>query len=486
MRQISGFVVAAMIVMGTVSLSQGKDGYPAKDIAGRDALSDLKLLERVLTTVHAGWGRYTTEDEMDAAFSRLRRALRGGTNDEQMYLEISRFLELIRCDHTKAEYPDTLQSWRESNRSFLPVRTHVFNNRLFAGTNRVEGMDSGDEIVSINGVSSSVILKDIRALISIDGSTDHARDDELSLSGEYMGSGLDTFLPLLFGWNESFDFAIRDGDNGDSNVTGQAITFGTYESMVRSGEPVVRDFNEAVSVEQLDDDTAILRVDSFINYRTTVDPDGVFGPIMQKLNRDGVGHLIVDLRRNGGGSDDAAESLFRHLITEPVATEQFALVRTVPIPKDVVDAVTTWDRSLLQAPRSMFEQTENGMWQMLGGGKQRVLPSDDHFEGRITVLSSRGNASGSTMTIAGLQQLAGARVVGEATGGSVEGPTAGVMVFLTLPESGIKVRVPLIRTVTGLMPKEAGMGVTPDVLVEITADGFFSGRDQVLEAALAE
>lgn len=480
-RMLGGLVVAVAVLAGG---AQGGEGYPARDIDGRAALDDVRLFERVLTTVHAGWGRFTGEEEMDAALGGLRRAVRGGTTDAEMYLEVSRLLELIRCDHTKAEYPDALRSWREANPSFLPVRTHVLGGRLYAGTNRVAGIEPGDEILSINARPSAEVVAEVRALISIDGYTDHARDDELTLSGEYLGSGLDTFMPLLYGWQEAFDFVVRGPGGAEREVSGRALDLGDYEAMVRSGEPVVRNFKDAVSVRRLGDDAALLVVDTFVNYREPVDPNGVFGPIMRELNRDGVDHLIVDLRRNGGGSDDAAVSLFRHLITGPVTTEQQALVRTVPIPEDIKGAVTTWDRSVLEAPRSMFERAENGMWRMLGGGAETIEPAADHFLGRVTVLSSRGNASGSTMTIAGLQKLAGARVVGEPTGGSVEGPTAGIIVFLTLPESGVRVRVPLIRSVTGLMPDEPGMGVVPDVAVEITPSGFFGGRDEVLEAAL--
>ncbi|MEM9374162.1 MAG: S41 family peptidase [Planctomycetota bacterium] len=493
MRRVFGGLLAAALMAGptagAVSAgaagSVGGDGYPAREISGRDALSDIKLLERVLTTVHAGWGRYTSEDEMDAAFGRLRRAVRGGTTDADMYLEVSRLLELIRCDHTKAEYPDALRSWRESNRSFMPVRTHVFGGRLYAGTNRIDGMGEGDEILSINGVVTKRALGAVRGLISIDGNTEHARDAELTLSSEYMGSGLDTFMPLVFGWAETFEFVVRDSNGEERQASGRALTFDGFESMVRSGEPFVRDFKDAVSVERPGDGTALLRVDTFVNYRDPVDPDEVYGSIMSALNREGVEHLIVDLRRNGGGSNDAAESLFRHLIAEPVETEQFALVRTVPVPQDVKDAVNTWDRSALEAERDMFERAGNGMWRMRGGGAATMMPAPDHFRGRVTVLSSIANSSGSTMTIAGLQR-AGIRVVGEPTGGSVEGPTAGILVFLKLPNSDINVRVPLIRSVTGLSPAEPGMGVVPDVPVDITAAGFFAGRDEVLEAARSE
>jgi C-terminal processing protease CtpA/Prc len=83
------------------------------------------------------------------------------------------------------------------------------------------------------------------------------------------------------------------------------------------------------------------------------------------------------------------------------------------------------------------------------------------------------------------QEHYGARVVGEPTGGSVEGPTAGVIFVLTLPNSGIKVRVPGIRSWLNVENPPPGQGVVPDVEVQPTVDDWLAGRDAALEAALA-
>lgn len=478
--------VSCALVVGTTWVSALGGGYPARAISGDDARADVRLAQRVLVVVHPGYDRYVPRAAVDRAFDDLARDVRDGTTDAELYLGLTRVLEMIRCDHTKAEYPPALRAWREQHRSFLPVRVHIFGQRLYAGSNRVEGMTRGDEILSVNGIDAGTLIAETEALVSIDGRTDHARAAEAELSDEYMGSGLDTFMPLLHGWSDRFAFVVRGARAEEHVVWGEALTYGEFEAMVREGERVVGAFRDAVRVDRPDERTAVLTVDSFINYRDPVDPDSVFGPIMRGLNEAGVDRLIVDLRSNGGGSDDAPRSLFRHLIGRPVEVGSRALVKSVPIPEDVKAAVTTWDMSVLEVTPDMFEADPSGMWAMAGGGRETVSPAPDHFRGRVTVLSSRANASGATLLISALQRLAGVRVVGEPTGGSVEGPTAGVMLFCDLPASGIRVRVPAIRSITGLEPDAPGMGVTPDVVVVPTGEGYFAGRDEVLEAALRE
>lgn len=476
-----GLCLAPLIASGASALASfGPD--PTIEISATDALADIALLERVLDVLHPGLDRYTSQAELDAGMDRLRRAVADGTTDGEMYLEISRFLELIRCDHTKAEYPEHLRKWRESNPSFLPIHTRIIGERLFVGASRSKDLGPGDEILTINDEPASRIIEEIEALISIDGFTDHARADEAELSSEYLGSGIDTFLPLLRGFSSRFTFTVRSADDASiRTVEADAITLGDYESIDSSSE--VRNFKDAVQVEQLDKQTALLRVDTFVNYREPVDPDSVFGPLMRGLNDAGVEHLIVDLRRNGGGSDDAAISLFRHLISEPVTATSLAEVKTLPIPDDVKRAVTTWDMSALDLQPTGLDRGPSGMWRLPDGGQIEVTPAADHFKGRVTALSSRGNASGSTLLLASLQSRANVRIVGEPTGGSVEGPTAGLIAFCRLPSCGVTVRVPLIRSYTGLSSREPGMGVTPDLVVWRTVEAFRAGHDDALDAA---
>lgn len=74
--------------------------------------------------------------------------------------------------------------------------------------------------------------------------------------------------------------------------------------------------------------------------------------------------------------------------------------------------------------------------------------------------------------------------IGQPTGGSAQGPTAGVIAFLTLPESQIVVRVPLRWNATSYQGVELGQGIAPDILVQETVADARAGRDATLERAL--
>jgi C-terminal processing protease CtpA/Prc len=76
-------------------------------------------------------------------------------------------------------------------------------------------------------------------------------------------------------------------------------------------------------------------------------------------------------------------------------------------------------------------------------------------------------------------------LIGEQTGGSAEGATAGILFTLTLPESGIKMRVPAMRSFVNNDEFEPGLGMSPDIKAPMTVAAFLNGEDPALDAARA-
>lgn len=90
------------------------------------------------------------------------------------------------------------------------------------------------------------------------------------------------------------------------------------------------------------------------------------------------------------------------------------------------------------------------------------------------------------MLLAKLEDDGCITTVGQATGGSAEGPTAGRIFMLELPNSGITTRLPNMFNVMNIRSFRQGFGVMPDVEVKDTVAAFRAGKDLVLEAALAQ
>ena len=141
--------------------------------------------------------------------------------------------------------------------------------------------------------------------------------------------------------------------------------------------------------------------------------------------------------------------------------------------------------------RTAYRKLATGNYEIIPGALHtdqdvEMLPievSPDRFTGQVIVLTGPRNASGSTMLIGKLHDEKRVTLVGEPTGGSVEGPTAGFILFVKLPNSDITVRVSDMWNRMAVTHFTPGYGAAPDVAVMPTLDDFVTDRDPILTAA---
>ena len=457
--------------------------YLPRTLAPSQLHAEIALLRRALTEVHAGWDRYTPRRVLDTTFARLQRRAALPMTDIDFYHDVALLLAQIRCDHTKAELPPAIFQYRTTQPTFLPVRVRIFGDRIFVAAGA--GLERGTEIRAINGIPVKDVIARLSRYVAVDGYTDFVRTARLESDGDLLGNDLDHYWPFEFGFASSWTLTVVDATGRATNVTRAAITYAAWQAL--GGDTVTVDFRTGSSWRSLDDSTALITVRSFVNYRTPVSVDSMYGALFDAVRAHGITHLVVDLRGNGGGSDDAAWGLVRHLIAEPVAPLKAVRRRTINVAPELRAAFDTWgDPSEFFAPNPIgFSRGDDG-WYTETLAPPPLLPARGAFAGRVSVLTSRQNSSAATMLLAVLQQ-AGAgtgriRLVGEETGGSAQGPTAGQIMFLRLPSSGIRVRIPLKRIDVNA-PFVAGMGVFPDIDAAETIEDLRAGRDRALRVA---
>jgi hypothetical protein len=460
--------------------------YNAPRLSPAALTRDIDLLARAIQEVHSGTNRYMPARVMDTAFARLRRRAEQPMTEIQFYRDVALLLAQMRCNHTKAELSPTLQTFRESAATHLPVQVQVVEDRILVRRSASGRITAGTEITAINGVSAADVLKAIGRYSAVDGFTDFARAELFGSDSDLMGADLDHYWPVEYGFASTFVLALRDRAGRTRTDTLPAITYRDWQRL--SGDTVDVDVRNGTSWRMLDDTTALLTVRSFVNYRQPVKVDSLYAVLLNAIRGAGARHLIVDLRENGGGSDDASNGLLRHLISAPLQPYRAIRRRTIRVDSAFADAFDTWGdrRPLFSPPASSFTELPDG-WFAERGATATLAPAAAAFSGRVSLLTSRANSSGSTMLLAVLQQAGRTdgriRLVGEETGGSAEGPTAGQILFLKLPSSGVRVRIPLKRTDVNVDPSMPGMGVLPDIDATATVADVRAGVDRALLVA---
>ncbi|NOK33022.1 hypothetical protein HMI49_07415 [Corallococcus exercitus] len=463
---------------------------PSVTLDAAKARADVALLRRALETLHPGLHRYRGKADTQAAFARLEAAASRPITDLALWREVSLLLAGIHCDHTKAELPVALEAWRRTQPTHLPLRFKLIEGRMIVVSNDGQpgAPPAGAELVALNGIPVPQVLITLGRTVAYDGSTDQAIAAKLGSDSDLMGDDFNEAWPAFHGFPQRWELDWkRSGELHASHASLEPLPFPRWTALPWPGSPYRDEFYKAIHW-WLDGKVATLRIDTFVNYRNPVDAEAFLGGFFKTLKACGVEHLVLDLRESGGGSDDVAVTLGRYLLPKPFVWSKPALLKAVRY-GDLPQHLESWGnrQELFEPPLDGFRRTKDGAWERLPrpdeSSRQLQAPLPDRFTGRVTVLTGPMNASGATMALAQLKEKGNARLVGEESAGSAEGPTAGHIFLLTLPHSGLRIRIPNAWNRTNVDHFLAGRGVPVDETVLPTLLDFEAGRDRVAEIA---
>lgn len=446
---------------------------------------DLALAEEAFSRVHPGYTRYASEAEMEASWASIQAQANAdnGMPLGDFYLAVNRALVNIRCDHTKADLPRSLRQQRKDQPLYLPLRWEWLDGRgLIDVVSPGVEAERGDEIIAIDGRPLNDVVEEIEPYLPYDGYTEWSRDGEVGQSLEFMGGGVDHFGALLWDIPVQAELTLRGADGETRTVTAPRISHQQWSDL----EPQsTGNFKDAVTYKQLDESIGYLRVDTFVNYREPVKPKTIFEPIFKSIRDEGLTALILDLRLNGGGSTEAQFELLANLIEAPLKPIKEMRVNTLDL-DDIRPHLWTWDSRALDPNPLGFSKNDDGTYRLrrfVSSDLKTVKPAKYAFDGQIIMLTGPKNSSASTNTAALLKDIDRAVLVGERTGGSAEGPTAGLQFTVTLPESGVQMRLPFFFVMNNVSSFEPGLGVSPHIEAPMTVEAFREGRDPALEMA---
>ena len=450
--------------------------------------TDIALARETYERIHPGYTRYISQSALDTAWDaiNLKAESKAGLSLGSLYIEVQNVLAQIRCDHTKTELPRAIAKDRNITPVYLPLAWRVVEGRAIIENPGETGLVFGDEITSIDGRAINDMMDEVSPLIPVDGDTEFVRDVHMGASFEFMGGSIDHFGALLWDIEPTAQLGIKSVNGDRQTVSVDRVLHKDWKALVLDGKES-SDFPDAVTFNRIGETAAYLRIDSFVNDRNPVKPDKIYDPIFSAINAEGRETLILDLRENGGGSTDAKVRLFAHLISEKDRLARETRIKTLDH-SGLETYLSTWDKRVLNPNKFGFTKNESGTYSLrkvFSDDLKSVKPDRNAFTGKLLVLTSQSNGSASTALLAKLQDMGRATLIGEETGGSAEGPTAGVLFTLKLPESGIRTRVPVFQDFNAISTFTPNKGVSPDIFAPMTAEAFINGDDPAYDAALA-
>lgn len=489
MKILKSLLVGAALTLSTTLPAHAQLAAPQDRVLTAEQIrSDIALAREAYSRIHPGYTRYTNIEKLDASWDaiNLKAQTQTGLSVGEFYIDVQKVLAEIKCDHTKAELPRVIAKDREVTPVYLPIVWRVIDGRAVIENAGTTGLDYGDEIVSVDGRNFDEMMDEVRPLIPVDGDTAFVKDVHMGASFEFKGGAIDHFGALLWDIKPQARVRIKTPEGLTKTLNLDRVTFKAWKGLVLNGQKN-SDFPNSVTFNRIGDKAAYLRINSFVNYRTPVKPDDIYDPIFSAIKAEGRETLILDLRENGGGSTDAKVRLFAHLIDEKSRLVRETRIKTLDH-SGLEQHLSTWDKRLLNPKKIGFKKNDDGTYSLrkiFSDDLKSVKSDKTAFTGKLLVLTSRSNASATTALVAKLQDMGRATLIGEETGGSAEGPTAGVLFNLKLPESGIRTRVPIFQDFNNVSHFTPNKGIVPDILAPMTMEAFINKKDPAYEATLS-
>ena len=453
-------------------------------LAAAQTQSDFDLMRKALEEAHSGLYRYASKSEMDRIFDTQRAKLNRAMSRTEFLTVLSETIAQIKCGHSGVRQDDELQKDLAAAKKF-PMQVRLEGPRmtvLFNETANDQTIRPGMEILEINGRKTDDIVKAILPRLSRDGDIETGRRMNLQQS-----------FPQLY-WltcDQSGEFTIKAQDvNG--KVVNTKLSGVTDEERKNNANAVNADLKANLaklkwsqgnlSLRFLKDpEIAQIRIDGFGGNDYPKWMEDTFRTLKEK----GTKSLIIDLRGNGGGADMYGAMLVSYLTDKPFRYFDHINVKTIS-PSFV--EYSDWRRDREPRLRELMKPNPAGGFLVpveIHPGVAEQPAGKYPFLGKVFVLIDGGTFSTAADFCAVAHHLKRATFIGEETGGGYYGNNSGMQTVLTLPNSKVRVRIPMYEywnAVPGYDGKRRG--TRPDRVVETKVANLLKGIDEQLNVAL--
>lgn len=492
------FVLIFLICSNGVSAQ--KSETVEKKFTPAELKEDFRILKKSLTGLHPGLYRYNTPAEMDAKFDLFEAKLKKPLSESEFFKLFSQMLSEIKCYHT---YPNPFNQKDEikeslfDRKNYFPFYFEIIDRKMIVTENASsKSLSRGSEITKINGVPVGEIIETLLTTTFADG--EGTIEHRLKLLEVDRGSGaafanFDLMFPLFFPPRKGL-YKIEAVDLETEKLTKFEVPAMSKEK--RSSEMEKRfgktlTYDDGWKFEIWKDNTAYLKIENFIIWKLSFDFKHFLADAFAEMREKDVQNLIIDLRGNGGGDDNAYIELFKYLSKKefPCKFPQKSYIRTAKADEELFKYFSTYDKDIENAlkygvPEAFYKTADNGLLEFLGTNPNATCkpyqPYENYFQGKTYLLVNSANASAAYTFSQYAKKYKLATLVGQETGGNLKGFNGGAYLFTTLPNSKFEFDIPVFAEFADGENEDSG--VKPNVYIERKAEDISKNFDREIEA----
>jgi C-terminal processing protease CtpA/Prc len=282
---------------------------------------------------------------------------------------------------------------------------------------------------------------------------------------------------------------LRRGYGEPQEVLIESLTLKEIEANSRRRyEPTKEAETKNIALHFSGDGIPLLKIKEFADWRDSgkrIRFSKALKKVFQEIDSSRYQNLIIDLRDNDGGDEKYSLLLFSYLTDIPFTGYRQIDFRTTRFSFRKLSS-TSWIQYMLLKTMLNHKKVNDSTYLLTNDRATSMhVPNRNSFKGRIYVLINRGTFSAASDFAALVHSHKRATFVGEETGGSYLGNTSNYSFVITLPNTKIRLNIPIARYQTNVMQNYVfGRGTIPDHAIQYSIEDVLQGSDREMEATL--
>lgn len=424
---------------------------------------------------------------MDIFFEKYYNAIKDSMTEQQFgWKLIAPLTDKIHCGHTSFAMSKAYNNRAVNKRlPSFPLFIKCWNDTMVV-TNNLNRKDSvlkrGTLITSVNGLNNTALKQVMFNYMTEDGKANNVNYIRLSSNFPY-------YHRNIFGISKTYAVQYIDSAGAE-----QAINIPVFEPPKDSGRK-----NKAVVAEKRDkqqtrqkrlldkrslaidttNNTAIITLNTFSSgglrkfYRQT----------FRYIKKAGIKNVVLDIRSNGGGRINLST-----LLTKYVSRTNFKVADTAFAVAKSLRPYTRYIKSGFINNLGLFfltKKNKDGLYHFGRWERKLYKPKTvNHFSGHLYVLINGSTFSAAALFSNAVKGQPGIVLVGEDAGGGWHGNNGILIPDITLPNTHLRVRLPLFRLVQYHHAPKDGRGVPPDIYIGTDYIAFIKGVDKKMQVVM--
>jgi len=461
-----------------------KNYNPDKKFSKQELQSDFSLLKNILEKKHPSLYWYTPKDSIDFYFDSLYRAIPDSMTELQFGWNIlAPLTQKIRCGHTSFGMSKHWAKYIQGK--FIPsfpLYVKVWGDTMVV-TGNLNKKDSilkpGTLITSINKMSNRAIINKMFQYLPLDGYADNVNYIRISGNFPY-------YHRNVFGIYKNYSVGYIDSNGIEKTAIVPMWQPQADTSKKKAIKQLVKIPKRQLKKERIENarslsidtinSTATLNLNTFSNgngrhLRSFIKQS------FKTLKELQVKSLILDLRSNGGGDITMYVLLTKYLRNTPfkVCDSAYSIAKNFsPFTGNIKTGF--WSNLGLIF---LTKKRKDGLYHFGYWERHLYKPkTENHFDGKTYVLINGPTFSASTLLCNAVKGQENIKLVGEEAGGGWYGNNGIMIPDITLPLTGLRMRLPFFRLVQYNHVQKDGSGVLPDIYIPPTVDGVRKGIDR--------